>query len=320
MQRTFRTKPRSWFTEVVLPLLLLGVPVFLLTPFTQASPRVWLLIGLCFVVIVAVLIRQAIPLWRNRIRLDDDGLSGYVANVGSFIVRWRDVIVTEFTERSPHSTELRLATKDGLFFISLVPFDGIGIWKIVQAQVPASALKKEAYKGLPNYQEWEAENIRFVSDSSKVVRIKGNPTVRVVAWLSIIMCVFVAAMILLQQGNWCVGLTAMTLALTLPGIFLLILLSCSVDMNGQSITLVSPWGHYRIRWDEVRQIESGRFSDWLILYGKDKRLAFMGPSMWSKSGREQALRFMQAQIQQREIEFRQISSMLPKFSKNTRIN
>jgi hypothetical protein len=132
--------------------------------------------------------------------------------------------------------------------------------------------------------------------------------------------VFVAAMILLQQGNWYIGLTAMMLALTLPGIFLLVLLSGSVDMNGQSVTLVSPLGHYRIQWDEVTQIESGRFSDWLIFYGNDKRLAFMGPIMWSKSSREQALRFVQAQVQQRKIAFKQIRSALPKFSKNTRID
>jgi hypothetical protein len=320
MQRTFRTKPRLLFTEVVLPLLLLGVPVFLLTPFTQVSPQVWLLIGLCFVVIVVVLIRQAIPLWRNRIRLDDDGLSGYVANIGSFSVLWRDIIVAAYDEALPQNTELHLATTDNRsFFISLAPFNRVEICKIIQAQAPSAALEKDAYKNLPNYQEWEAENIRLVSDPSEAMRVKGSLTVKGIAWFSILMCLSIAALVLLQQGNWYVGLTAIMLALTLPGIYLLIMLSGSIETDGQSVTHNSPFGHYRIRWDEIKRIESGRFADWLVFYGEDKRLAFMGPIMWSKACRDQMLRFIQAQVQQRDIETKQINSALPALSKNTRV-
>jgi len=65
--------------------------------------------------------------------------------------------------------------------------------------------------------------------------------------------------------------------------------------------------------------DENRFADWLVFYGEDKRLAFMGPIMWSKACRDQMLRFIQAQVQQRDIETKQINSALPALSKNTRV-
>src|SRR5262249_38841329 len=99
----------------------------------------------------------------------------------------------------------------------------------------------------------------------------------------------------------------------------LILASGSTYMNKDSITYITSIGVYRLRWDEVREVEIDPFHGNLVFIGQNKVLSMLGPSCWSGKDREQMWRLLLAQIETRDIEIKEIMKVIWPSNKNTKI-
>jgi hypothetical protein len=78
-------------------------------------------------------------------------------------------------------------------------------------------------------------------------------------------------------------------------------------------------GVYRIRWDEVTEVEIDPVYGNLVFIGQDKRLTALGPVYWSGHDKEQMQRLFSAQIGNRDIEVKETTKALWRFNKNTKI-
>jgi hypothetical protein len=95
----------------------------------------------------------------------------------------------------------------------------------------------------------------------------------------------------------------------------------AIEIDTRTITyIIPPFGRYRMRWDEVQWIEQSLDSSWMILHGKNKKLAMLGTDLWAGAEIDTALVLMKALVQQKNIIVRtRPRASLKIFSKNTRI-
>lgn len=93
----------------------------------------------------------------------------------------------------------------------------------------------------------------------------------------------------------------------------------SVKMSSSFISYHCLWADYEIAWSEVEKIEVDIRSDILAFIGKDKTLLLIGPGFWQGRDKEQMLKLLAAQIEQRVIPVEAKRQSLLSASKNTKV-
>jgi hypothetical protein len=99
----------------------------------------------------------------------------------------------------------------------------------------------------------------------------------------------------------------------------LLLLSGPVEMDSQVIRYSTPVGRYQIKWDEVQNIETDMQGGNLVFNGADKRVAVPGPGYWSGADKENMVKLLFAQMEQRQIQMATTQKAVSKWSKNAKI-
>ena len=88
----------------------------------------------------------------------------------------------------------------------------------------------------------------------------------------------------------------------------------TIELDLESVVVTAPYGRYKIRWDDVRLIETNGVT--IVFRGDDKRLVIV--MTFVGQGRREMYKFLNSQIEQRQIEVKPLSS-IPLTHKNTRV-
>lgn len=149
--------------------------------------------------------------------------------------------------------------------------------------------------------------------ATEVLTIKHTPA-KVVGWACLVLCLSGAV------AAWTAG--ARGPALLLIGVMsigaYIVLGSGSMQMNSDSVYYSLPLRSYQIKWNEVKYMEIDRQGGNMVLAGENKRLAMVGPYLWSGKNRVRTLRFIGEQIEKHGIEVRTTEKAMFRLSKNTK--
>ena len=264
--------------------------------------------------VVIVLRRDVIPLFRDKIYIDEVGVSGRVSN-SDINVRWDEVILASRVEEVKKQPIVYLATGKGELSLPLNHFaDGDTLWQLVQTRVAPEALEEDAYKRLPGYGEWEAESRQLVSGVVRPLTVKPTQAI-VVGWVCV--AFFVGCAFFSWRAGQGEVAPLFLLFVGLGGY--LILTAGTIKMDSDTITYITILARYQMRWSEVERIETDMSGSSVVFFGNNKQLAMYGLGYWSGVDREQMLRVMTAQTELRQIKTEQTQKAMYRRSKNTKL-
>jgi hypothetical protein len=153
------------------------------------------------------------------------------------------------------------------------------------------------------------------ADTTRVLTIKHTPC-KVVGWMTVAFCVFATA------GSWNAGAyraSVFFIAFAALGGYL-ILSSGSMQIDSDSITYHLPLRSYQIKWSEVRYIEIDAGGGNMVFVGDSKRLAVIGPALWSGKDKIYLHKFMSDQLDKYDMEVRVTLKAMFRLSKNTKLD
>ncbi len=90
-------------------------------------------------------------------------------------------------------------------------------------------------------------------------------------------------------------------------------------MTSEAVTVVDLGKRQVMRWDEVEYIEHDFSWHRFVLYGRDKRLAVVGPQSLTEKDRPKMSEMLRAQIELRHIELRHRERALFTWSHNVAV-
>src|SRR5215813_5386873 len=298
MTHTLRTTAKRWgiklciATPIFLPLFALNI--YLYFDSSNAEERPWWVIG-GLVLWPALIFADILPLLRNKIEIDDQSISGRIYKE-RFSLRWREVIaIWDSTTQGQRC--LNIGARDGGMTIPLKFFDEKLLRELVRLHVAPEAFEKDAVKRLPDYPVPDPENERVIAQAENESLRVGAKFVKGLGWSC--MLIF----LLLAVWSWLdgEGKEALFLLIFVALGAYLILATGSAEMNKDSITYITPFGVYRIGWDEVTEIELDLNGGNLVFKGQNKRLALLRPHYWSGEDKELMWRLFLAQVETRDI-------------------
>ena len=151
------------------------------------------------------------------------------------------------------------------------------------------------------------------ADTTGVLIVKHTPC-KVVGWLGVAFFLFcgVAAS---RAGDG--GASLLAFVLLLPGVYLG-LSSGSMQVDSDSVRYHLPLRSYQIKWNEVQYMEIDITGSNMVLVGENKRLAMIGPYLWSNKNKRRMLGFMADQVDKYGIQIRVTQKAMFRFSKNTK--
>src|SRR5215207_4247559 len=137
------------------------------------------------------------------------------------------------------------------------------------------------------------------AEQTKVFTVKHTPC-KVVGWVGVAFFLFcgVAASRAGAQGA-----SLLFFGFVLGSVYL-ILSSGSMQMDSDYIRYHLPLRSYEIKWSEVKYMEIDSGGGNMVLVGENKRLAMVGPYLWSDKNKRRTLWFMGEQMEKHGIEIR----------------
>jgi hypothetical protein len=186
--------------------------------------------------------------------------------------------------------------------------------ELIRLHIAPENYENETIKQAMGFRVRNPANERVMEQAGEGLRVGARFTIG-------LGCVCVAFFLLLALWSWFDGAGAVSLFflafVTLAGY--LILVSGSTEMNKDHITYVTPIGIYRIKWDEVTEVEMDAFyGSAMVFTGQNKVLSLLGPSYWSGKDKERMLKFFSAQIGNRDIAVKE-TPRLWVLNKNTKV-
>ncbi|MGH9882397.1 MAG: hypothetical protein ACRD6N_13250 [Pyrinomonadaceae bacterium] len=138
---------------------------------------------------------------------------------------------------------------------------------------------------------------------------------KIVGWLGVAFFLFCGVSAWLAGARWP---AAFFLGFVAVGIYL-ILSAGSMEMDSQGIKYHLPLASYEIRWSDVKSIEIDPQGGNIVFIGEGKRLAALGPVMWSGKDKLEMRRLIGAQMKKGGIEMKTTGKAMLRLSKNTRV-
>lgn len=90
------------------------------------------------------------------------------------------------------------------------------------------------------------------------------------------------------------------------------------EMSEEVIMHKSLYGRFRIKWDEVQEINTDRMGNTILFKGKGKQLAIPGTSFWSGKDKKRMMELYSRQVKMREIPVKYTQAAIYAISRGTR--
>jgi hypothetical protein len=310
MTQIFRSTTKGWINEVIAPLLLLMLAVFL---FLFASNSWPLFITLSAITVGAILLKSGLPLWRNRVEIDQESIRGSMGN-RAFNIQWKDVKAA-WRDEWQAMTYINLATDETTHSIPMTYLDKEKIWLTAKLFLKPESLSEDAQKKLPGYKQWAEANTKMAHELKEPLKVKVRDF-KIIGWVCVILFILFA-ILAWSSGQKVPALLFMMF--TLLGAYL-ILCGGTVKMDTESIVWITSLGKYGIKWSEVQSIETDPLHYALVFNGEDKKLEIPAPGFWKGADREAMLNLLNLMTDQKGMEIVEVKKFFHKTSKNARIN
>jgi hypothetical protein len=253
------------------------------------------LLGLTYMVVIVVADRALLRLWRNKIVLDDRGLSASIDR--SYLhVRWDEIEAIWQPEAVAKIGILRMTTPSGTRQLYLSLFDKARTWDAIRSHIPAEALQAGSYKQEPSYHEFQNVLRELIANYDLPLGTVHGPA-QAIGWLLIGLFIPLA-LACLNAGLW-VFVPLYILFSLLIAVYLLAIGRTEVDLSG--VTHYAWFGRYRMDWDEITELESSPLDTWMILHGEGKRLSLPGIKLWSGIDRGRMLSLYMYVLAEKEV-------------------
>lgn len=306
--RTFHATPAAWLGQLSLPLLFCGL---LALTAVRALGMSLLLAGagvgaVCLVAWVDYLL----PMLRNWLSLDARTISGSL-NGQEFEFYWTEIIAAWLFEYRRRRF-LCLGTREGSLMVPLRFFDHQAVWALVRASVMPEALREDALRKLPDYQEWVRTREQALQTAGPTT-VSDHWLIQMVGWVGLTGFIFELVQAV-RAGQ--LHLAALFILLTAGSVVLL--LSWGVtEISAERIQRHTLTGGWSLSWEQIRAVEIDPRDTVLVLVTDDHEMVIPGPGVWYGPRRE-AMALLLSQIEQRGIPLRRNPQAVIKFSRKIR--
>jgi hypothetical protein len=310
--QVFRVTWRNWINQVVVPLAVFAavaaIFIAILAPKSKSVCAV--LIG----VNIYIWLSRLPKLWRMRLEVDDEGISGRLDKTG-FDYLWPD-IVSVWRTTEGKQVVLNVATDGSSVKIPLGLFRP-QLRSILQSYLPPESLKDDSYKRLPGYEAWLSEQNELVWNTWRPL-CAGATTFTVVAWALLIVFAGLTAFAFLGPPLEYAWLAV------IPGLLLLLIMfnllsTGPIKVDSEGAALVNPLGRFYMKWEDVKAIETDGRGRTIVLKGVRKCLRLPGPGYWLGEDKADLVDFFMAQVTERGIPVRETRKALIRWCRNTRV-
>jgi hypothetical protein len=317
MPNTYRPRPLIWLRDVLVPLFVYSL---MLAVLKQLAPSNFPLVALIFIAGCLLIVRNTvIPALRNRLQIDNHGLSGRSFR-GVFEIPWSDVLAAWTAGDRVSSTILVLGTSQAVYEIPLKWLEAEQIWHEVRLHLPADIVTPAAQEKLKTIVTEYQENsqAQLLEKLPAPLRVGYGRGIKSFGWLGV---VFFSSFALLSWQSGQIGSALCLLVFVILNFAFLLLTNQYLVMDLEGVSDLSILGHYRINWDEVTHIQTDPAGTGLIFHGSQKRVVVSGPAYWSGPDKEKMYQLLAAEIRTRNIEVKldRWLSFKVIFSRNARV-
>jgi hypothetical protein len=253
------------------------------------------LLGATYLVVVVVADHALLRLWRNKIVLDERGLSASVDR-SELRVRWDEIEAVWQPEAVAKIGILRMTTARGTQQVYLSLFDKARTWAAIRAHIPEQALQAGSYKQEPSYHEFQNVLRELIANYDLPLGTQHGPA-QALGWLGI--GLFIPLGLACLNARLWVFVPLYFLFGLLSIIYLIAIGRTELDLNG--VTHFAWFGRYHIGWDEITLLETSPLDTWMILHGEGKRLAMPGIRLWSGIDRGRMLSLYMYVLAEKEV-------------------
>ncbi len=101
-----------------------------------------------------------------------------------------------------------------------------------------------------------------------------------------------------------------------------ILIYGNLSMSSEEISYTTPLGKYRMKWDDVKQVEMNSKDGDLVFYAEDRstRMAVVGPGFWCGRDKRELRQLLDHELEKRQIPVKLTRRASYTLCKNTRVN
>lgn len=317
MKISFRPMPLLWLRDVLVPLFIYSL---MLAVLKQLAPQNFPMVALFYGIGCILIIRNTIiPAIRNRLDLDERGLAGNSFN-GTFDIPWKDVLASWTMPMRGNTSLLVLGTRQAVYEIPLKWLVVDQVWEAVRSHLPAEALTLAARERLKVVvtESQETAQAQMLETLPAPLRVGYSRGIKSIGWSGMVIFAFFA-LLAWQSGQ--TGPAACFLGFIAFNLIFLLLTNQYVVMDLEGISDLSILGHFRIRWDEITQIQTDPAGTGLVFYGGPKRVAVSGPAYWNGPDKDRMYQLLAAEIRTHHIEVKLDRWLSFKFifSRNARV-
>lgn len=314
MSYTFRTTPGGWLVKLgtsgLLNLFLLASQVFLFFQGRRIWHRPAAVLGIT--IFLSALLKLLSQLWRNRVVLTEERISGRI-NDEFFSLAWADVVrVWEEEVNGQQSLLLNAGERVGAIPLNL--FAGPQLRQAISAHVAPAALTPEAREHVPGFHAQMMANERLIETAEYPLTVKTR-FLTVLGWASAsFFLTFTLA--IASAGAFTVALWFLPF---LAASIYLILNTGKITLDKDALTHHRLWARLQIRWDEITEIQRDLTDRTLVFVGAQKCLVLPGTHYWSGKMKERALTVLRAQTELRNLPQKKTLKARFRLSKNVRL-
>ncbi len=270
----------------------------------SASPYAVTIDLLQLPLVLLLVFNEVLPLFRTRVYVDRYALHGKI-NGASFYIHWENILIARLmgSARSEHQA-LLLVTKSGPVELPLYMLEAGLLWKKVQSYVNPNALREAPFKEWlgtqPAYRTYLARYWRQIEIQEHAGRVHVRPSWVVYALSAIILLILSLLAFLLwyvnPQDPWFYLLLAFISYRLLGLVF-----SETITVDSEGISCGTLLGRTHMHWHEVTRIDFTVDEEWMVIYGRHKHMALIGPLYWGGREKLTALLCLKNQMEYRKI-------------------
>lgn len=289
---------RTKLSYTFFSILNLMVVVILLLAITALVRDVFLrvaLLGITYLMVIVVADRALLRLWRNKIVLDEQGMSARIDR--SYLrVRWDEIEAVWQPEAVAKIGILRMTTASGTQQLYLSLFDKSRTWGAIRAHIPETALQAGSYKQEPSYHEFQCVLRELIANYDLPLKTQHGPA-QAFGWLGF--GLFIPLAVACINARLWIFVPFYILFGLLSLVYLLAIGKTELDLDG--VTHRAWFGRYQMDWDEITALESSPLDTWMILHGEEKTLSLPGIRLWSGVERGRMLSLYMYVLAEKEI-------------------
>jgi hypothetical protein len=290
--------------SMIIPLIILVVIIYM--------TKSWLYI-LLFLPAAVIIVCCNLHLFKVKVGMDKNQIKVSSRKI-TIILNWQQIDAIKLSKYDKQYY-LLLASSEKLWSLPLYYIDGRELVQRIKIYAKPSALEEDAFEKLYQSEEWIENQKKAQENIEKPATVKDYPLAEIIGWTCMAAFIFLTISALYDK-ELAMSMFFAVLVLLTP---LIIIPGGQSQIDREYITRKNKLGIYKIKWDEVREVQLSPNRDKIIFIGENKQLVIKGPTQWGNGDGEKFFRILINQIKARQIKTSYTMKAIFKRTKNCRI-